>query len=65
MKEGETLKAYSYRYWELYNEIRGNNWGVVANTYKVELPIDFELRVSHTINPMGDMQKLMKMVEDD
>ena len=25
MKEGKTLKAYSDRYWELYNEIGGNN----------------------------------------
>lgn len=23
MKEGKTLKAYSDRYWELYNEIEG------------------------------------------
>ena len=24
MREGETLKAYSYRYWEMYNEIGGD-----------------------------------------
>ena len=24
MREGETLKAYSDRYWEMYNEIEGN-----------------------------------------
>lgn len=27
MKKGETLKAYSYQYWKLYNEIGRNNWG--------------------------------------
>ena len=58
MKEGETLRAYSYRYWELYNEIGGDNRGVATNTYKVELPIDFELRISRTINPMGGYAKV-------
>lgn len=44
MKEEKTLKAYSNRYWELYNEIGGDNEGIVANTFKVRLPIDSELR---------------------
>jgi len=46
MKEGETLRAYSDRYWELYNEIGGDNGGIAANTYKVGLPIDSDLRAS-------------------
>lgn len=61
MKKGEALKAYSYQYWKLHNEIGRNIWGggVAADTYKVRLLTDFELRSSLTINPMGDMQKLM------
>ena len=39
MKEGETLKAYSDWYWELYNEIGGDNEGVAASTFKVGLPL--------------------------
>lgn len=44
MKEGETLRTYSDCYWELYNEIRGDNGGIAAITFKVGLPIDFDLR---------------------
>ena len=49
MKEGETFRAYSDRFWELYNEIGGNNGGVATNTFKVGLPIDSELRTSLTL----------------
>lgn len=46
--EGETLCSYSDRYWELYNEI-GRNYGeVVASTFKLGLPLDFELNGSQT-----------------
>ena len=44
MKEGETLRTYSDCYWELYNEIRGDNGGIAASTFKVGLPIDSDLR---------------------
>jgi len=37
MKEGETLKAYSNCYWELYNEIEGDNGGTATSTFKVGL----------------------------
>lgn len=46
MKEEETLNAYSNRYWELYNEIKGDNGGIVVSTFKVGLPIDSNLRAS-------------------
>lgn len=44
MKEGKTLRAYSDRYWELYHEIRGNNGGVAASTFKVSVSIEPNLR---------------------
>lgn len=44
MKEGETLSTYSDRYWELDNEIRGNNGGVATSTFNVGLPINFQIK---------------------
>lgn len=64
MKEGETLRAYSNRYWELYNEIGGNNEGVAASTFKVGIPINFKLRTSLTLRLVTDMHKLMERVEE-
>ena len=48
MCEGETLKAYSDRYWEMFNEIDGNYDDVAISTFKVGLPAehDFE-KVTH------------------
>lgn len=44
MKEGETLRSYTNRYWKLYNE-------VVASTFKIGLVEESELRKSLTNNP--------------
>ena len=60
MKEGETLRAYSDRYWELYNEIGGENRRIAASTFKVDLPIDFDLRASLALKPVTDVNKLME-----
>ena len=38
MQEGETLKAYLDRYWEMYNEIDGDFENVVISTFKIDLP---------------------------
>ena len=64
MKEGETFKAYSDRYWELYNEIGGDNKGFTASTFKVGLPIDSDLRASLALKPVTDINKLMERVEE-
>ena len=64
IKEGETLKAYSNRYWELYNEIGGNNRGIVASIFKVGHLIDSDLRASLTLKPVTNMNKLMERVEE-
>ena len=50
MKEGETLRAYSNCYWELYYEIGGDNGGIMTSNFKVVLPIDSELRASLASN---------------
>ena len=45
---GETLKAYSDRYWEMYNEMDGNFNDVAINTFKNNLPAEHSLRKSLT-----------------
>ena len=60
MKEGETLRTYSNCYWELYNEIGGDNRGIVASIFKVRFFIDSDLRASLTLKPVTNMNKLME-----
>ncbi|XP_075636821.1 uncharacterized protein LOC142609071 [Castanea sativa] len=38
MREGETLKTYSDRYWELYNKLDGDFKDVAVRTFKSGLP---------------------------
>ena len=44
MREGETLKAYSDRYWEIFNEIDGSHDDVAISTFKAGLPAKRDLR---------------------
>ena len=37
MREGESMKAYSERYWKMFNEIDGNFDEVAIKTFKVGL----------------------------
>ena len=48
MRETETLKAYSTRYEEMYNDIEGNYGDVAINTFKSGLPTEHGLRKSLT-----------------
>ena len=48
MREGETLKAYSDRYWEMFNEINGSYDDVAISTFKAGLPAEHDLRKSLT-----------------
>ena len=69
MREGETLKTYSDRYRELFIEIDGDLEDVAVRTFKVELPMNSDLRKS--MKPTWNMHQLMdridehKKVEDD
>ena len=49
MESEETLRSYLNRYWELYNEMGGDNKHVVASTFKLELPLYSELIDSLTM----------------
>ena len=71
MREGETLKSYSDRYWEMYSEIDDNFEDVAISTFKVGLPNEHGLRKSLTDKPVTSVRQLMdridkyKRVEED
>ena len=50
-RAGETLHSYTSWYWELYNEIGGDNERVAASTFRMGSPKDSGLRESLTKKP--------------
>ena len=52
MREGETLKTYSDRYWEMFNEIDGDFDDVAISTFKLGLPTEHDSRKSLTGKPI-------------
>ncbi|XP_050263925.1 uncharacterized protein LOC126708158 [Quercus robur] len=71
MREGETLKTYSDRYWEMFNEIKGDFKDVAIRTFKLGLPAEYGLRKSLTGKLVTSICQLMdridkyKRVEED
>ncbi|XP_023928283.1 uncharacterized protein LOC112039631 [Quercus suber] len=71
MCEGETLKAYSDKYWEMYNEIDDNFDDINISTFKGSLPTEHGLRKSLTSKLVTNVHQLMdridkyKRVEED
>ncbi|XP_065635903.1 uncharacterized protein LOC136070211 [Quercus suber] len=63
MQEGETLKTYSDRYWEMFNDMKGNFDGMTLSTFKLGLPTDHGLRKSLTGKPVTNMCQLMDRIE--
>ncbi|XP_030949031.1 uncharacterized protein LOC115972955 [Quercus lobata] len=63
MREGETLKTYSDRYLEMFNEIDGDFEDVVIRTFKVVLPIKHDLRKSLTKKPVRSMRQLIDRID--
>lgn len=66
MKMGDvrTLRSYTSRYWELYNEIGTGNEKVIASTFCLGLPKDSKLRDSLTMRTPKDMRQLMRLIEE-
>ena len=56
MREKETLKTYSNRYWETFNEIDGDFEDVALRTFKVGLPMEHDWRKSLTMKPTRSMR---------
>ncbi|XP_065615629.1 uncharacterized protein LOC136061593 [Quercus suber] len=71
MRDDETLKAYSDKYWEIYNELDGKYDDVAINTFKNGLPMGHGLRKSLIGKPATSVRQLMdridkyKRVEED
>ena len=71
MREGESVKAYAERYWEIFNEIDGDFDEVAIRTFKVSLLPEHGLRKSLTCKPITSLRRLMdrvdkyKRIEDD
>ena len=63
MRKVETLKAYSNRYWEMYNEIDGDFEDVASSTFKVSLPNEYGLRKSLTSKPVTNVCQLMDQID--
>ena len=59
MQEGETLKTYSNKYWEMFNEIDGDFDDVVICTFKVGLLAKHGLRKSLTGILVTSVRQLM------
>ena len=63
MREGETLKTYSDRYWKMFNEIDGDFDDVAIRTFKVGLPTENGLRKSLTRKPVNSVRQLMDQID--
>ena len=63
MRKGETLKNYSDRHWEMFNEIEGKNDPVAITTFKAGLPADHDLRKSLTGKPVTSVRQLMDRID--
>ena len=55
IREGESVKAYAKRYWEMFNEIDGDFGEVAVRTFKVGLPSEHSLRKSLTGKPVTSL----------
>ena len=63
MRESESLKNYSSKYWELYNEVDGYSEELAVKTFKWDLTPNFELRQALTRTPAQNIQDLMSWIE--
>ena len=63
MREEETLKAYSNRYWEMFNEIDGSYDDVAISTFKSGLPAEHDLKKSLTGKPVTSVHSLMDRID--
>ncbi|XP_023890093.2 uncharacterized protein LOC112002168 [Quercus suber] len=63
MRDDETLKAYSDKYWEIYNELDGKYNDVAINTFKNGLPMGHRLRKSLTSKPATSVRQLMDRID--
>ena len=58
MREGESVKAYSEWYWEMFNEIDGDFNEITIKTFKVGLSSKHCLRKSLTGKPVTSLRQM-------
>ena len=63
MKDSESLKSYSSRYWEVYNEVDSGTEEMAIKTFKQGLDPESELRHSLSKRPTKSMRDLMSRIE--
>ena len=63
MREGETLKASSDRYWEMFNEIDESHVDVTISTFKARLSAEHDLRKSLTGKLVTSVRLLMDRID--
>ncbi|XP_030924706.1 uncharacterized protein LOC115951687 [Quercus lobata] len=63
MQEGETLKTYLDRYWEMFNEIDGDFNDVAISTFKAAFPTEQDLRKSLTGKTITSVRQLMDRID--
>ncbi|XP_065631680.1 uncharacterized protein LOC136068453 [Quercus suber] len=63
MREGETLKTYSNRYWEMFNKIDGDFDDVAISTFKLGLPVEHGLRKSLTGKLVTSIHQLIDWID--
>ena len=63
MKEREFMKAYSNRYWEMFNEIDDDFNDVAIRTFKVGFPSEHGLRKSLIGKPVTSLHQLMDQID--
>ena len=63
IRERKSIKAYSDKYWEMFNEIDGDFDNVAIKTFKVGLPSEHGLRKSLTSKPVTSLHQLINQVD--
>ena len=64
MREGKTLKLYSDKYKEMFNEIDRNFDDVAVRTFMVGLPTKHDLGKSLTKKPVRSVRQLMDRIDE-
>ena len=64
MRESETLKTYSNRYWEMFNEIDRDFDDVAIRTFKVSLPTKHDLRKFLTRKLVRSVLQLIDRIDE-
>ena len=63
MKDSESLKSYSSRYWEVYNEVDGCTEEIAIKTFKLGLDPESKLRHNLSRRSTKSMRDLMSQIE--